>query len=329
MFRQAILEFARRHSYQLGIRNDGDALWFAGQLEQELSKEYDKEFPEYTIASGALIPIDTEIDPDKDTYVYYFVEPTGMAKILNTYADTDVPEIGLAGRRTVGTIVPIGAFYGWSFQDLRTATAAKRDIQTRKGNASKQSHMARWNDLGWFGSMAHGLYGLLTHPNITHTLVPLNAGATSRSWENKTLEEILLDVGSLVNTPADLTNGKEKPDNVVIAARVWRKLNARLMSAANPTNMTIQTFLASNFPGVTFSEENVLDAANHANTEFAGKNLAVAFKRDPEKVSFVLPQPYEQFPPQERGYRTNIFTHSRCGGMKIPAPLSVHVMHSI
>jgi hypothetical protein len=101
------------------------------------------------------------------------------------------------------------------------------------------------------------------------------------------------------------------------------------LSAANSSNVTIQTFLSSNFPGVTFFEEPVLDSANHASTEFAGKNLAVAFKRDPDKVSFVLPQDYEQFPPQEKGYRANIFTHSRCGGVKIPAPFSVHVLHSI
>lgn len=332
MFRQAILEFARSRSYELGLRTDADSMWFARQLEQELTKEYYKEFPELTIASGALLPLDTEVDTGAESYVYYFIEPVGMANILNTYADTDVPEISLAGKRTVGTVVPIGAMYGWSFQDLRTAALAKHDIKTHKGNAAKQAHMQRWNTLGWFGSTAHGIYGLLTHPNITHTLAPYKAGGTTeadRLWSAKSFEEILADLGTLINTPPDITNGIEKVDNVVIASRVWRSLNARIVAAANSSNVTIQTFLSTNFPGVTFSEEIVLNAANHASTEFAGKNLAVAFKRDAEKVSFVLPQDYEQFPPQERGYRVNIFTHSRCGGVKIPAPLSVHVLHGI
>lgn len=332
MFRQAILEFARRRGYEIGLHTDADSMWFVRQLEQELSKEYEKEFPEYTIASGALLPFDTEVDPGAETYVYYFVEPVGMAKILNTYADTDVPEIHLAGKQTVGKVVSIGAMYGWFFQDLRTAAFAKRDIKTRKGNAAKQAHMQRWNTLGWFGSTAHGIYGLLTHPNVTHTLAPFKAGGTvaaDRKWVNKSFEEILADLGTLINTPPDVTNGIETVDTVVIASRVWRALNARILATANSSNVTIQTFLEANFPGVTFLQDVVLDEANHATTEFAGRNIAVAFKKDVDKVSFVLPQDYEQFPPQEKGYRVNIFTHSRCGGVKIPAPLSVHVLHGI
>lgn len=328
-FRSDLLAFIRAHSSKLEVRNDADSMFFVRQLEQELTKEYDKEFPEYTIANGSLLPMDSEVDPGAESYVYYFVEPTGMARIMNTYADTDIPEIGLAGKRTVGTVVPIGAAYGWSFQDLRTAAFAKRDIKTRKGNASKQAHMQQWNALGWFGSPARGVYGLLTHPNITHTLAPLNVGLTFRTWANKTFEEILLDVGTLINTPEDLTNGIEKVDTVVIASRVWRSLNTRILAAANSSNVNIQNFLTSNFPGVTFIEEIVLDAANHASTELAGKNLAVAFRKDPDKVSFVLPQPYEQFAPQEKLFRVLIPTHSRCGGVKIPAPLSVHVLQGI
>jgi hypothetical protein len=329
MFRQALQDFVHRHSVQLGIRTDADSMFFTRQLEQVLAKEYDKEFPELTIASGSLLPMDSEVQTGAESYVYYYVEPTGMAKILNTYADTDLPEIGLAGKETVGKIVAIGAVYGWSFQDLRTAAMANRDITTRKGNASKQSHMMVANKLGWFGDMARGLYGLLTHPNITYTLAPFKAGgstAADRLWSAKTFEEILADVGTLINTPADITRNVEKVDTVVFPSKVANALAARVVSPTNGSNVNIWNFLKGNFPGVTFVTATELDITGHEDTEFVGVNVAVAFKKDPDKISFVMPQPYEQFPPQEKLLRVIIPTHSRCGAVKCPAPLSVHVM---
>lgn len=326
MFRQSLQKFAQHHAIELGIRNDADSMFFVRDLERVLAKEYDKEFPELTIANGSLLPADTEVQTGDETYVYRFVEPTGMAKILNTYADTDLPEIGLAGKETVGKIVPIGAVYGWSFQDLRTANAAKRDIVTRKGTASKESHMMVANRLGWFGDMSRGVYGLLTLPNITYTLAPLNAGLTSRMWSSKTYEEILADVGTLINTPSDLTKTVEKVDTIVFPSKVANELAGRSVSPANASMHNIWTALQGNFKGITFLTANELDITSHADTEFVGVNVAVAFKKDKDKISFVMPQHYEQFPPQEKLLRVIIPTHSRCGGVKNPAPLSVHVM---
>jgi hypothetical protein len=326
MFRQSLIDFARRNATNLGVRTDADSMFFVRQLEQVLAKEYDAEFPEMTIANGSLLPRDTEVSPGAESYVYRFVEPTGFAKILNTYADTDIPEIGLAGKETVGKIVALATMYGWSFQDLRTAVFAKTDIATRKGNASKQAHMLQANNLGWFGSMGHGIYGLLTHPNITYTLAPLNAGATSRLWSAKTFEEILADFGTLINTPADITRNVEMVDTVVVPSKIANALNARVVAPGNSSNITIWNFIKGNFPGVTFLTATELDITGHTGTEFAGVNVAVAFKKNVDKVSFVMPQDYEAFAPQEKGLRVNVFTHSRCGGVKIPAPLSVHVM---
>ena len=316
-------------AHQIGLRNDADSMWFVRQLEQELTKEYEKVFPKYSMANGDILPFDTEVDAGAETYVYYFVEPIGMAKILNTYADTDIPEVGVAGKPTTGKCVAISNFMAWSTQDARTASMAKRDFVRLKKTASKQGHVQQWNTLGWVGSTAHGVFGLLTHPNITHTFAPLNGGASSTLWENKTFEEIAADFATLINTPSNLTNDIESVDTVVVPSNKWRALQGRPVAAANGSNISIAGWIEATYPQVTFVADPFMQSENHADTEFAGKNICVAYTKDPDKASFVLPLDYTINSPQEVKLRIETYTESRCGGAKIPAPLSVHVLHSI
>jgi hypothetical protein len=168
---------------------------------------------------------------------------------------------------------------------------------------------------------------LLTHPNITHTFAPLNAGATSTLWANKTFEEIAKDFATLINTPSNLTNKVEAVDTAIVPSNAWADLKSRPVAAANGSNISIAGWIEATYKNVTFLDDPYLQSENHADTEFAGKNIAVAYRKDADKVSIVMPQDFETLPPEANGLMIDTLTHSRHGGVKITAPLSVHVLH--
>lgn len=313
---------------QSGFRSDADSMWFARQLEQELSREYDKVFPEFNMANGDYLPFDAEVDTGAETYVYYTYEPTGLAKILNTYADTDIPMVDVAGSASVGKTVGEAIGMQWGLQDLRAAAFAKRDITTRKKNAAKLGHVQLWDKLCWVGDTAHGIFGLLTHPNITHTFAPLNGGASSTLWADKTFEEIIKDFATFINTPQNLTNKVERVDTVILPSNAWADLKGRAVAAANGSNTSIAGWLEATYKNVTFLDDPFLQAENHADTEFAGKNIAVAYRKDADKVAIVMPQDFEILEPEKRDLMIRTMTHSRHGGVLVQAPLSIHVLHS-
>lgn len=312
----------------LDFRSDAESMWFARQLEQELAREYDKEFPAFRMANGDYLPFDNEVDTGAETYVYYTYEPIGIAKILNTYADKDIPMVRIAGKANTGNTVAQAIGMEWDIQQIRRAAFAKKDITTRHKNACKLGHVQVWENLCWVGSAAHGIFGLLTHPNITHTFAPLNAGATSTLWANKTFEEVIKDFATLINTPSNLTNKIEVVDTVILPSNAWADLNARSVSASNGSNISIAGWLQATYKNVTFLDDPFLQAENHADTEFAGKAIAVAYKKDPDKVSIVMPQDFEILEPEKRDLMIRSMTHSRHGGVLLTAPLSVHVLHS-
>jgi hypothetical protein len=314
------------------IRNDADAAVFERQVVQVLAENYTREFPDLTMANGEVIPINRSIRPGVLSYEYYVYEPVGFAKIMNSYADTDIPKVGVKGSLSTGTIKETATYYGWSISEMETANESGFALESASAEANKRAHQQLWNKVGWFGDEDHGLKGLLTHPNITRVLAPLNGGATSRLWSAKTFDEIAADFATLINTSKNITNGIERVTDIYLPGDIWDALSWRVLSTSNGSNYTIGNWLQENAQrqGVTLHFDYILSAANHADVaEFVGLNVAVAYNRNPSKAELVVPLDYTQYPPEWEKLHYNTYTRSKCGGALVRFPLSIVVMTGI
>jgi hypothetical protein len=313
----------------VAIRNDADAAVFERQLVQVLAENYMREFPELTMANGDIIPINRSIRPGVLSYEYYVYEGVGFAEILNSYADTNIPKVGVRGSVSTGKIVETATYYGWSVSEMETANETGFALESASAEANKRAHMQLWNKVGWFGDEAHGIKGMLTHPNVTRLLAPFNAGGTSRLWSAKTFDEVAADFAALSSASKDATNDIEAPTDIILPAAVARGLSWRVLSTANGSNFTMLNWLQNNAKdqGITVRVDTALSAANHADIpEFAGLNVAVAYNRNASKAELVVPLDYTQYPPQWDLLHIKTLARSKCGGALVRFPLSITVM---
>ena len=116
--------------------------------------------------------------------------------------------------------------------------------------------------------------------------------------------------------------------HVAVASEVWADLKGRPRSSTSDTS--IANWLMENYKDVAFASVPQLNTTQHdATGEFVGEALMVAYTKRAGKGELVIPQQYEQRPPQLEGLETLVYTHARCGGYKQPYPLSTHVYRQI
>jgi len=302
-------------------------IYAARQLEYVYAKTYDVVYPELPMGEGQVVKFDPYVPRGAETAVYNTVDANGMAAILDTYDSASVPSVSMSGKQTVLVIKHQGLKYGYSVQDLEAASFANTKLDSSLANATKRGHVQRRDLIGWFGDAARGLFGLMTYPNTTQTLAPLNIALTSRLWADKTAQEILKDFATLINTPRLLSLGAETVNVVYLPEQIVADLKARYLNTANASNQSIYQSIVDNFPGVSFKSAFQLDAAQHASvSQFAGLNVAVAFNDNVDKISFVVPIVFDQMPPQYEGFMTNVYTRASTGGIKCPYPISVSIL---
>ena len=294
-----------------------ESAFFARQLEYIKAKSYDIVYPEFKALS--LIPISTEAGPGAETITYQQYDSVGLAKIINSYAD-DMPRSDIKGAEFSARVRSIGGSYGYSIQEIRAASMAGLPLQQRKANAARQANDQLVNRIAWFGDTLHGLNGLIYHPNTT------KAGVPNGDWvATATPDEIIEDVNTILSGIMDLTLGVESADTVLLPVLEYAHIASTPRSTTSDT--TILEFLRRVWPGVSFESVPELKDVNPVPSTGAGTdtNIMIAYRKSSDKLTLEIPQPFEQFPAQERGLEFVVPTHSRVGGVIVYYPLSISI----
>lgn len=296
-----------------------EGVFFLRQLESIKSKSYDVEYPE--LKARQFIPVSFEAGPGAKYITYRQYDMLGVAKIVSNYA-TDLPRVDLKGKEFVGNVRSLADSYGYSIQDVRSAKMSGLPLEQRKANAAKRAILQLEDDIAVNGDTTHNLGGFLTNPNVTDNPAPNNAGATSTLWANKTATEVLADLITLSETPVDVSLGVEEPDTILIPLAQYNQIANQQMPNIN---MTVMKFFLENSPYIKEIQPwNKLKGGGSGGTD-----VAVCYKKDPDKLTLEIPQDFEQFPVQEKGLEYEVPCHSRCGGVIMYYPLSVALLHHI
>jgi hypothetical protein len=306
-----------------------ETIFFARELEYVKSKSYDIVYPQFRALE--LIPVSSEADSGAETITYDQYDSVGLAKIIADYAD-DLPRSDTKGRQFTSSVRGIGGSYGYSIQEIRRAQMTGKPLQQRKANASRRANDQLTDSLAWKGDSNYNIIGLLYHPNVTKSVVQTGATSGNVTWApgQKTPDEIVTDMMDAIDDVKTLTKGVESPDTLLIPLSRWGRISGTRM--ASGTDTTILDFFRKNRPNVNVVEGGIadLDAVNPSPTGVASaKNVMIAYERNIDKISLEIPQPYEQFPAQERNLEMVIPTHSRVGGVIIYYPLSVNIVEGI
>lgn len=301
------------------LRQDAnEGLFFAQELESVKAKTYDVRYPELTAIRN--IPVSTEAGAGAETITYYQYDQVGFAKIISNYA-TDLPRVDLVGKAFTAKVKSIGDAYGYSIQDIRAARMAGKPLEQRKASAARRAIDQEINRIGYFGDEKHGLTGFINHPNITDYTLPNDgedaAEQASTKFIDKTPDQILRDLNSMVAKVLELTQNVERPDTLALPHTVHADLSSRPRSTTSDT--TILEFFLKNNPYV----KNVEVIPELAGAGDGGADVCMMYSKSSDKLTLEIPQPFEQFPPQPKGLEFEIPCHARCAGTIIYYPLSI------
>jgi len=302
----------------------GETVYFLRELEFVKAQVYNKQYPEYMWQF--LFPVDSSAGPGVEAIVYRSYDSVGIMKMMSSYSD-DAPRADVFAKEFTAKVKSLRGAYGYSIQDVRAAIYQNRPLKTLKADAAMLAYMQGVNDIAWFadGSAKYGgVYGFLYNPNTTKTNAPTG------NWIGgaATPDQIIADVNYGINRPRILTKTVERVNTVLLPVEEFAHIASTPRSSTSDT--TILEFLQRVNPTVTFMDANELTAVNPKPSGAASAtNCLVAYRRDPMKLELYLPQPFEQFPPQERNMEYVVNTHARIGGIAFYYPLSCIILEGL
>ena len=315
-------------TYQFEKLDANENVFFGKQLESVKSKTYDIKYPEFQ--ARKLIPVDMSAGAGAETIKYEQFDSVGFAKIVADYAK-DFPRCDIKGAEFVSIIRSLGDSYGYSVQDIRAASMAGKPLQTRKAGAARRSMMQLEENIAYYGDSSHNLGGLLTDTNVPTGTLPADGTGALTTLVSKDPDKIIRDLNSLVNEIFTTTKGVEIPDTVLLPLEAYSHIASTPRSSTSDTTI-LEFFLSKNpfVKNVGWLNQLEEPTAGWASVGLSfTDNIALAYKRDPEKLTFEIPQDFEQFPAQPEGMDFVIPCHQRIGGVIIYYPLSMNIKEGV
>jgi len=290
-------------------RDADDTQFLARQLEHIRTQTFDILFP--NLRAREFIPVDNSVANTADTVTYRQWEMFGAAAIISNYAD-DSPRVDTLVREFTGRVVALSDSYAFSMQDLRNSASANAQLETRKTNSARRGMEQTIDEIAAFGKASANLPGFLNFVNVPIETLPTG------TWSGATPIQILNDINFLATSVFTLTNTVHSPDTFILDVDNFELIATTVMDPVNSSNDTIMNVFLRNSPHV-----NNVDQWYRLNTAgVGGVPRLMMYERTPDNVMLIIPQEFEQIPPQARNFSFIINCHARIGGVEWHYPLS-------
>lgn len=293
-------------------RNDAhETATFTRKLEQVLARTYDKKYPD--LKARDFLPVNHEIASGAESFVWRSFDYYGQARIIANYAD-DLPLVDIIAGEKAQLLRSIGDGYHYSVQDLRASALSGTQLDVKRAQAARRVCENTVEQIAAFGDSKSGLPGFLNNPNVSLLTAP---GDITGNWPAATAQQILDDLNAIVNKMVENTKGAFSPDTLLLPLKAYNLISSKVMSATD-SRTVLAVFLQNQTRIRNVDAWNMLDKADAAGT---GPRL-VCYARDAENVELVIPQEFEQFPPQAFNLAFKVPCHMRIGGVVFYYPLS-------
>lgn len=291
------------------IRDDsGETAVVARQLEFVQSELWNIE---YAVPKALmLVPLDTTVPPGAETFTYREWDIVGTAEIIVNYGQ-DLPRVDILVNEYPQKIVDIGDAYAYTHADLRAAAFAQVQLDPMKARTAKEAIDRKLDALIALGNTSTGLKGFLNHPNVPRLSVP------NGDWLNPatTPDEIIADLSAMEATVISQTIDTHHPTTIILPLLHYTRITNTPRSANSDT--TIKKWFLDN-------SENVKEIVSWHRCATAGPAsapMAVCYEKSDTIVRAVIPQPFEQLPPEIRNLEWLIACLARVGGTVWYRPL--------
>ena len=294
-------------------------------LEQELeaieTELYKVEYPE--LKWRRHIPINSNFPEGTETTSYRVFDIFGQAKFLANYAE-DLADVEVLGEKFSARVEGIGNGYSYSTQDLRAAALAGFPLEREKAQAAREFHERLMDKTAALGNKKHNFEGFLKYTGVPVDTAAATGSGSSTKFEDKTPENILLDLHEITRNQVEATEELHSPDTMLLPVKQFGQIATTPMSNDNSATI-LDRFLATNPYITTVETWNYLKTADEAGT---GPRLMV-YRKQPRIVEARVIMEVMQQPPERRGLRFFVPMESRFGGVVCRFPLAMRYMDGI
>lgn len=291
-----------------------ESTFFSRELEQIRAKNYNVKYA--ALKGLEFVPVDASLDPGVETVTYRQWDSVGVAKIVASYAN-DFPRADVLANEFTSKIKSIGASFGYNVQEIRAARREGRPLDSMKAAACRKAIDQKIDAVVQTGDTATGLLGLLNQTNALVYTVPTDGAGASSAWSAKSSDQVARDMHAAVHYIVTTTKEVERPDTMILPLAQFMYVSVTRMSTIDSTSI-LEFFLKTSGYITSVQSWLPLATAGSGNT-----TRMVVYRKDPDALQFLMPVPFEQFPPQEAGLEFVTYCHARVGGVVAYYPLSI------
>lgn len=308
-------------------RNDaGETAAFARSLEFIYAQTYDKIYPDYK--ARQLIPLNTSVPAGAEQHTFRQMDRKGEAMIIRDYG-RDFPNVEIQGLEVRLPVVSIGASYAYSIQDVRASALMNLPLEARKALFTRQVMEQKLDQLAAWGDVNTGLTGLANAANILNGASTASGGTSTATanWvtSSATVTNILNDVNILSQKVFNASLGAFMPDTMILPTPVFSALATMqaITTGGIFLELSVLDYIKKTSPWI----KDILHWPALDRAASGGQNSShdrvLLMKRDPMVAELVIPQDFEQMPPELHGMKFQVPCHMRVGGVKVPYPFGV------
>lgn len=290
-------------------------VFFRRQLESIDARVYEQKYAQHK--AQALIPQQSGVNPNARSYTYRMTNGVGKARPIGNASD-DLPKANATGVEITQRIQNIGASYDYDVFEIKAAAMTGTQLDDMRARNARKAVEELIDEYLSLGNASLGLKGLLTLSG-TSTYSPSGFWGDLDSADPDNVAGDLLGLGSKCAEATD-----EAFSRVTIALPLPMYNIAAQLKMSTTSDITVLKFVMATSPYIEGvvpwyrTEANALWSASH--------NRVVAFPRDPEVVSALVPNPLETMAPEQRNLSFVINMIASVGGVVCRHPKAITYM---
>lgn len=299
-------------------------IYFARELELIDRTLYEVKYPD--LEAEMLLPNRKSIPLGADAYTWRMFDGNGEA-LPSSSSEDAVPLVGESGGEQSDKLQSFALGYGWTLDELDAAKFTGMPLDTMRADRCRRKLAEALNKMALLGYTPRNIKGLFKLAGTLTYTVPATGTGASKKWTDKTAQQILLDLFSMVdgipNATLDIEGGANKPMRMIMPKSYRRFLSTVYMTLGGVTTAetVLQTFQKQR-PNVEIVGANYIDTAGDlapSGTQTAARIVVY----DPNMVTWLTCLPFQQMPVEQKGFRFAIPCRCRGGGVITQYPKSV------
>lgn len=282
----------KRSSYKPGFRTKDSALaYYINQLENLDQRLYQ---PLTSVTWGRDIKLRSGITMANESTSFIRSAFAGTGTLNQTgnmpwisAETTAIPGVSVNGEKIVLPLRLLGREISYTSVELERSQLTGQAIDVQKINAFNTMYQMNTDQMVYIGASEVGAYGLCNSPLVTAANVAAGAGG-STLWANKTPDEILADVNTLLTNTWSASAFAVCPDKLLLPPTQFSYIASQKVSSAG--NVSILKFLKENAISLSVNgrELDIQSVKWLTGRGDSGSNRMVAYTNDEERVRFPM-----------------------------------------